>query len=89
MYAKNASELAVCNAAPVISVLLGDVGADCRSKSTGAAACHLYCSMQKIGQAGVGGAAMRVCVGSSEGQVGGGRCRCVFDDACVDRVQGQ
>eukprot|EP00975_Prorocentrum_lima_P034131 7172397-Prorocentrum_lima.AAC.1 len=51
MYAKHASELAVCNAAPVTAVLLGDVGADCRSKSTGAAACHFYCSMEKIGQA--------------------------------------
>eukprot|EP00975_Prorocentrum_lima_P031502 6613135-Prorocentrum_lima.AAC.1 len=48
MYAKHASELVVCNASPVNSVQLGDVGADCRSKASGAAVCHFYCSMDKI-----------------------------------------
>eukprot|EP00975_Prorocentrum_lima_P011083 2355171-Prorocentrum_lima.AAC.1 len=50
MVAAFAHDLAVDSACPMASLGLGDVGADVRSRSVGAAASHFYCSIDKIGQ---------------------------------------
>eukprot|EP00975_Prorocentrum_lima_P000836 172526-Prorocentrum_lima.AAC.1 len=54
------------------SLGLGDVGADVRSRSVGAAASHFYCSIDKIGQVAVASCCWweDKCCGSMVGCIG-------------------